>query len=180
MERIARIDEKARAYVEAALAARKRVKAGNGSAEDRRRAGTARSITVWRTDADLRAMDLSLDKSDRGYGSVYGAKPETTNYGIVGFGRLTTPDAWLSTWSALSSNATIEKAGPEMVLPSLLITYTADNCVFPSDFEGIVAAIGSSDKRIASGAADHYGNPIGGGARDGAVALLDPWLCELR
>jgi hypothetical protein len=178
-ERIARIDEKARAYVAEALSARKAIKSGGGAAEDRRRAGTARLITVWRTDADLRAMDQNLDKSDRGYGSVYGAKPETTNYGIVGFGRLTTPDAWLSTWSALSSNATIEKAGPEMVLPSLLVTYTADNCVFPSDFEGIVQAIGSSDKQVASIAADHYGNPVQGGTRDGAVTLLDPWLREL-
>ncbi|WP_171074560.1 hypothetical protein [Nonomuraea basaltis] len=48
-----------------------------------------------------------------------------------------------------------------------------------SDFEGIVEAIGSSDKRVAGLTADHYGNPIGGGARDGAVALLDPWLREL-
>jgi hypothetical protein len=179
LERVARIDERARAYVAEALAARKAVKAGNGSAEDRRRAGTARLITVWRTDADLRAMDQSLDRSDRAYGSVFGANPETTNYGIAGFGRLTTPDAWLSTWSALSSNATIGKAGPDMVLPSLLITYTADNCVFPSDFEGIVDAVGSPGARVAALPADHYGNPVDGGPRDGAVALLDPWLREL-
>ncbi|WP_149256901.1 alpha/beta hydrolase [Actinomadura sp. K4S16] len=179
LARIARIDEKARACVADAAAARAAVKRGDGTAEDRRRAGTARLITVWRTDADLRAMDQSLDKSDRAYGSVYGADPEKTNYGITGFGRLATPDAWLSTWSALSSNATIEKAGLEMVLPTLLVTYTADNCVFPSDFEGIVAAIGSSDKHVAGIAADHYGNPVGGGARDGAVALLDPWIREL-
>jgi hypothetical protein len=180
LERIARIDEKARGYVAEALAARKAMKAGSGSAAVRRRAGTARLITVWRTDADLRAMDQSLDKSDRGYGSVYGARPEVTNYGIIGFGRLTTPDAWLSTWSALSSNATIDKAGPDMTLPTLLVTYTADNCVFPSDFEAIVSAVGSADKRIDSIAADHYGNPVDGGARDGAAALLDGWLRELK
>jgi len=185
LDRIARIDEQARRYVAEALQARKASRSGSGSAAARRRAGTARVITVWRTDADLRAMDQSLDKSDRGYGSVYGAKPEVTNYGIVGFGRLTTPDAWLSTWSALSSNATINKAGPDMTLPSLLVTYTADNCVFPSDFEAIVAAVGRSDKRIDSIAADHYGNPhygnpVDGGARDGAAALLDAWMRELN
>lgn len=180
LDRIARIDEKARRHVAEARAARKAVRAGTGSEADGRRAGSARLITVWRTDADLRAMDQSLDKSDRPYGSVYGAKPETTNYGIVGFGRLTTPEAWLSTWSALSSNATIAKAGPEMVLPALLISYTADNCVFPTDVDGIVDVIGSTDKRVESMAADHYGNPVGGGSRDGAVALLDPWLHGLR
>lgn len=180
LERIARIDEQACGYVTEALAARKAIKAGRGSAADRRHAGTARLITVWRTDADLRAMDQSLDKSDRGYGSVYGPNPEVTNYGIVGFGRLTTPDAWLSTWSALSSNATIDKTGPDMTLPSLLITYTADNCVFPSDFEAIITAVGSADKRIDSIAADHYGNPVDGNARDGAAALLHAWLRELN
>ena len=91
-------------------------------------------------------MDLALDKSDRSYGSVYGPRPDVTNYGIVGFGRLTTPDAWLSTWSALSSNATIAKAGPDMTLPTLLISYTADNCVFPSDFDSIVETIASTNK----------------------------------
>lgn len=180
LERVARIDQRARDAIDAALAARRRLKAGEGTADDRRRAGTARLITVWRTDADLRAMDQSLDKSDRGYGSVYGASPETTNYGIVGFGRLTTPDAWLSTWSALSSRATIAKAGPEMVLPTVLITYTADNCVFPTDFQQIVDTIGSSDKHVDALVADHYGNsPASDRGRDQAVALIDPWLRQL-
>lgn len=171
LERVARIDARAREHVAETLAAR--------SGGDRRRAGTARLITVWRTDADLRAMDQGLDKSDRGYGSVYGGRPEVTNYGIVGFGRLTTPDAWLSTWSANTSNATVAKAGPDMTLPTLLVTYTADNCVFPGDFQGIVDAVGSTDKRVESVVADHYGNPVGPGNRDRAAALIDRWLDDL-
>ena len=136
---------------------------------------------VWRTDADLRAMDLSLDKSDRSYGSVFGPSPATTNYGIVGFGRLTTPDAWLSTWSALSSNASIAKAGPDMHLPTLLISHTADNCVFPSDVDAISAAIASTDRQAHALAADHYGNPAGppGRRRDQAAALIDDWVRNL-
>src|SRR4051794_35481985 len=59
--RITRIDERARAHVAEALEARRKIKAG--TAVDHHRAGTARLVTVWRTDADLRAMDLSLDKS---------------------------------------------------------------------------------------------------------------------
>jgi hypothetical protein len=178
LERIARIDERARAHVAEALDARRKIKAG--TAVDHHRAGTARLIAVWRTDADLRAMDLSLDKSDRGYGSVYGPSPETTNYGIVGFGRLTTPDAWLSTWSALSSNATMAKAGPDMQVPTLLISYTADNCVFPSDFEAICAAVGSMDKQVHGLAADHYGNPVGAedARRDQAAHVISEWLHE--
>ncbi len=182
LARIARIDECARAHVSEALDARRKVKAGTATAADRHRAGTARLITTWRTDADLRAMDLSLDKSDRDYGSVYGPTPEVTNYGIVGFGRLTTPDAWLSTWSALSSNATIAKTGPDMTLPTLLISYTADNCVFPSDFDGIVDAIASTDKQIHAIPADHYGNPVSTGKqrRDDAADLIGQWIMSTR
>lgn len=179
LDRVARIDAVARAHVEEAAEARAKVKAGTATAADRRRAGTARLITVWRTDADLRAMDLGLDESDRSYGSVYGPRPAVTNYGIVGFGRLTTPDAWLSTWSAHASNATIAKAGPEMTLPALLVTYTADNCVFPGDFQAIVEAIGSTDKVVEAVAADHYGNPVGGGERDAAAALISRWVADL-
>ncbi len=48
-----------------------------------------------------------LDPSDRAYGSLWGTRPDWINYGAVGFGRVVSPEAWLSTWSALSSNATV-------------------------------------------------------------------------
>ena len=56
---------------------------------------------MFRTDADPRTVDLSIDPSDRPYGSLFGKRPDLINYGQVGFGRLTTPEAWLSTWSGL-------------------------------------------------------------------------------
>ena len=67
---------------------------------------------VWRTDADPRCFDLSLEPSDRAYGSLWGANPIVSNYGSVGFGRVCTPESWLSNWSALSSNASMERARP--------------------------------------------------------------------
>ncbi|MBC3191274.1 alpha/beta hydrolase [Pseudonocardia sp. C8] len=181
LDRVARIDERARAHVAEARDARTRVKAGGATPDDRRRAGTARLITVWRTDADLRAMDLGLDKSDRGYGSVIGPRPEVTNYGIAGFGRLTTPDAWLSTWSAHTSNATIARTGPDMTLPALLVSYTADNCVFPGDVDRIVDTIASSDLQVHAIAADHYGNPVDPGdrRRDRAAGIIAEWMRDL-
>jgi hypothetical protein len=66
---------------------------------------------VFRTDADPRTVDLSLDPNERPYGSVFGQRPELIDYGLVGFGRLTTPEAWLSTWSGLASRA-IAKGEP--------------------------------------------------------------------
>ena len=56
-------------------------------------------------------MDLSIDPSKRGYGSLWGVRPDWINYGAVGFGRMVAPEAWLSTWSALASRAEISETG---------------------------------------------------------------------
>ena len=67
-----------------ARAARARAAAGR-SAAARPRTG-ARSIAtdflfVYRTDADPRCVDLSLDPSERDYGSLWGLRPDWINYG---------------------------------------------------------------------------------------------------
>jgi hypothetical protein len=77
----------------------------SGNAADRRRSLAPAIIAVFRTDADPRTVDLSQDPSERPYGSLFGTRPDLINYGLTGFGRLTAPEAWLSTWSGLSSNA---------------------------------------------------------------------------
>ena len=110
-DRVARIDAVARAHLARTAEARAAFKAG-GSAADRRRSLAPKIITVYRTDADLRTVDLSMDPSERPYGSVFGRRPDLINYGLVGFGRLTTPEAWLSTWSGLSSNADFVRCAP--------------------------------------------------------------------
>ena len=68
---------------------------------DRRAAIATTFMTVYRTDADPRAVDRSLDPSARDYGSIWGRRPDWINYGAVGFGRVVSPEAWLSTWSGL-------------------------------------------------------------------------------
>jgi len=40
-----------------------------------------------------------------------GTRPDWINYGAVGFGRVVSPEAWLSTWSGLSSRAEIPTTG---------------------------------------------------------------------
>ena len=64
-------------------------------------------MIVYRTEADLRAFDLSLDPSERDAGSLFSYRPDLTNYMEFGFARVQTPRAWLSTWSGLSSNADV-------------------------------------------------------------------------
>ena len=88
----------------------------------------------------------------RGYGSLWGTRPDWINYGAVGFGRVVSPEAWLSTWSGLSSRAEIPTTGARMTLPSLLVSYTGDNCVFPSDDELIASSLATDSARPGDGA----------------------------
>jgi hypothetical protein len=175
--RVERIDAHARTVIEHRAAARRRSREGD---EDARRAALApHFITVARTDADPRTVDLSLDPSQRDYGSIFGRRPDTTNYGSAGFGRLTTPDAWLSTWSGISSRASIHRTGPGVDVPSLVITYTADNSVFPSDGRAIHHALGAADKTLLDVEGDHYGFAPGTEERTGgraAAAHIVAWL----
>lgn len=179
--RVQRIDELARRLIAQRLAARKRVKdlGENASAQDRRAAAHTPIINVWRTDADLRCLDLSLDPSDRKPGSLWGADPYASNYGAVGFARQCTPESWLSTWSGLSSNASLEKTGPAITQPTLIIEYTGDQACFPGDVERIVQSIASTDKQHIRVRGDHHGRALSGSEEPGrheAGRQLAQWL----
>src|SRR5690606_34631186 len=102
--RVERIDERARRAVARSAEARRRSSVSQDP-RDRRESLACGVITMYRSDADLRCVDPSLDPNERPYGSLFGSRPDLTNYGVVGFGRLTTPEAWLSTWSSISSRA---------------------------------------------------------------------------
>lgn len=180
-ERVARIDERARRLIKDRMAARKRVKEAGpqASAEDRRAAAHTPIINVWRTDGDLRCFDLSLDPSDRKFGSLWGADPYASNFGAVGFARQCTPESWLSTWSALSSNATLAKTGGALVQPVLIVEYTGDQACFPSDVERIVAGIASTRKVHHRVRGDHHGRALAAGQEPGrleAGRLVTSWL----
>jgi hypothetical protein len=176
--RVARLDATARQLIGERMGARKRTKDG-GSLDDRRRAGHSAIMTIWRTDADLRNFDLSLDPSDRGYGSLWGKDPFTSNFGSVGFARICSPESWLSTWSGLSSNATLAKTAPAISQRTLLVEYTGDPACFPSVVRDIYAAIGSADKRHERVRGDHHGRALSPGEEPGryiAGRVIQNWL----
>jgi hypothetical protein len=167
-ERVARIDARARASVEE----RSRARAASKEAADlqtRIRGAHAPIFQVWRTDADLRCFDLGLDPSDRKWGTVWGSDPIASNFGSVGFARSCTAESWLSTWSGLSSNASFEKCGPAIELPTLMIDYTGDNTVFPSDAAAIFASLRTSAKSRRSLRGNHHGQPLAEGDPSGQV-----------
>jgi hypothetical protein len=172
--RIARIDAEARRRIAVRRAARASWQA-TGSVEARRRSIATDFLFVYRTDADPRFVDLSLDPSRRGYGSLWGVRPDWINYGAVGFGRVASPEAWLSTWSGVASRAEIADTGPRMTLPALLVSYDADNCIFPSDNELIARSLATRDLTRVEIPGDHYGFPAETG-REGATSAIATWL----
>ena len=158
-DRVKRIDAFAKEALAKKAAGRKAAKAGGG-----RDAAIAAAFSpvfrVWRTDADPRCFDLSLDPSDRAYGSLWGANQIASNYGAIGFARVCTPESWLSNWSAFSSNAGMERCAASIKQPTLMVEYTGDNSVFPSEANAIFAAIGADDKERTAIHGNHHGRPI--------------------
>lgn len=176
--RVHRIDEVARRHIQEAQAANRAFKQ-DGRAADRRRALAPRLITVYRTDADLRNVDLSLDPNERPYGSLFGRRPDLTNYGLVGFGRLCTAEAWLSTWSATTTNADFLGCAPGVTVPTLLLEFTGDQASYPADILAMRRALAAEDLTVDSLAGTHFGGPIRPGAPAGALlaaARLEQWL----
>ena len=179
-ERVARIDAFAREMVARRMEARARLKEKRNQA-DAIIAAWSPIFQVWRTDADPRCFDLSLEPSDRAYGTLWGGNPIASNYGSVGFARNCTPESWLSNWSGLSSNASMEKMAPDLKLPTLMIEYTGDNSVFPSEADAIFDWIGSANKARRKIHGNHHGRPIADDAPNGqliAGATIRDWLAE--
>lgn len=148
---------------------------------DRRAALAPRIITTYRTDADPRFVDPTIDPNDRPHGSLFGKRPDLTNYGLVGFGRLTTPDAWLSTWSATTSNAGFARCAAGVHIPTCFVEFTGDQAAFTSDSQRMFDAIAASDKTRASVRGAHFGQPLAQGEPTGYAAASDifgTWLSE--
>ncbi|MDN5913702.1 MAG: alpha/beta hydrolase [Pseudonocardia sp.] len=177
-DRVARIDAVARDALARTGEARAAFKDG-GTAADRRRSLAPTIMTVFRTDADPRNVDLSLDPSERPYGSLFGKRPDLIDFGQVGFGRLSTPEAWLSTWSGLSSNADFVRCAPGVRTPTLFVELTGDQAAFPADSARMIAALGAEDLTTFRARGLHFGAAIAPGEPTGnelAAAEIAEWL----
>jgi len=157
IERVRRIDLRAKEMISKKHTARKQFKSGAVDQATRMLAAYSPIFHVWRTDADPRAWDISLDPSDRKPGSLWGKNPFASNWGSVGFARLVTPESWLSTWSGLQSNAALDKTLSSVKQPTLLVEYTGDQCTFPSDIAEIFNSIGTNKKRHVRVRGNHHG-----------------------
>jgi pimeloyl-ACP methyl ester carboxylesterase len=187
--RVARIDAIARARIEQNRFFMKRFgteKLGELPARERqfieRRAFVGSYIQVFRTEAHPGYADLSIDPSKRDIGSFHALRPDLFNFMAPGFGKLITPQAWLSTWSGHSSRALTLRSSAKLTLPTLVVAYAGDNVVFKSATDRIFAASPAQDKQHLTFPGDHMGLPtLQAPNEDGrapALAAVSKWIAE--
>jgi pimeloyl-ACP methyl ester carboxylesterase len=105
-------------------------------------------MVIYRTLANLHYTDNSLDPSQRGYGALMSARPDIANYQRIGFARVVSPEAWLSTWSGLSSNANVAKTAGALTIPSVVIHPGRDLDVYPKTHSQMIFdRVGAQDKQ---------------------------------
>lgn len=115
-------------------------------------------MVIYRTMANLHYVDERLDPSPREYGSLLSDRPDLMNVKHLGFARVCTPRAWLSTWSGESSNADMLKTLPAITAPTLFISAGADREIYPESHTlPMVEAIAARDRTVVELAdAGHY------------------------
>jgi hypothetical protein len=175
---VRRIDAVAAEMVAASQSANRAFKR-DGDPRDRRAALQPRLVVVHRTDADLRNLDLAIDPNRRPYGSLFGRRPDLTNSGLVGFGRLSTAEAWMSTWSATTTNADLALCAPGVSVPTLLLEFTGDQASFPDDIARYAGLLAADDLEVDAVDGTHFGGRIAPGAPSGnelAAVRLQQWI----
>jgi pimeloyl-ACP methyl ester carboxylesterase len=148
--RVARIDAHARAQLTDAAEARVQLAATERGSDEwravRKRAVHLEYMPIYRTLADPAYLDLTIDPDDRPRGSLFAfPDPFDANYGRAGLARTMTTRGWLSTWSGLSSAASVAATMPRVDVPSLVIHATADTEIRIRQAREIADACASDD-----------------------------------
>jgi pimeloyl-ACP methyl ester carboxylesterase len=138
-----------------------------------------RAFNLYRTWADLRLLDGTLDPSERAVGLCYAGDPRKANYSPRGIGLTNTCRTWLSMWSLRESQCRGAPHLGRIRVPSLVIQSMADTGVFPSDAHAIHDALAATDKSLEFMAGDHYLTEPAG-ARDEVAGRIDAWLDARR
>ncbi len=138
---------------------------------------TDRAFNLYRTWADLRLMDPTIDPNKRKPQWCYAGDPKKANFSPRGIGLTNTMRTWLSMWSLRDSYCSGVQHLRRIEEPALVIQSDADTGVFPSDLQAIYDSLASTDKRMAMVAGDHYlVEPDD--ARDKTADLIAAWLQE--
>ena len=133
-----------------------------------------RYFPVFRTWADLRFLDLTIDPSDREVG-CYAGDPAVANRGAFGLAATTTLRSWLSMWSLSDSQCRAEPNLANITQPSLVVQSSADQGCYLSDARTIYGALGSEDKVLEVLKGDHYFQTPSGAAET-VADLIATWV----
>lgn len=136
-----------------------------------------RLFNLYRTWADLRMVDPSIEPSDRRPNWCYLGEPVKANYSVFGIGTTSSLRTWLSMWSLRTSQCSAAPHLRRITVPSLVVHASADACVYDTDARALFDALGSSDKRLDFVKADHYLQEPAG-ARTLAADLIDAWVID--
>ena len=134
-----------------------------------------RAFGMYRTWADLRLMDGTIDPSERAVGRCYAGDPKTANFSPRGIGLTNTLRTWLSMWSLRDSHCSGPNHLSRINQPALVIQSNADTGVFPSDAEAIYAGLASTDKTLRMIPGDHY-LQTPADAREQVSDLIADWV----
>jgi pimeloyl-ACP methyl ester carboxylesterase len=135
------------------------------------------AFLVFRTAADPRFVDLTLDPSDRKAGTTRGSA-RASNYGTLHTGRICSLRSWLSQWSVRLSRADGPACLAKTSVPVLSVLYSADTVVFPSQVAQWAQASKGRCKEYTLKAATHHvaGQPE---LIEELADLLCGWSAEL-
>ena len=125
----------------------------------RRRGGAEveRGFVTYRTLADPRFLDTTIEPNGRKPFWCYLGHPETVNSGPVGLARFSTLRSWLSQWSIDDARADSIACGSDISVPFLAIECGADDAVPQTHTRRICEAVGSADKTMhCVEGANHY------------------------
>ena len=136
--------------------------------------GRDRFFPVFRTWADLRFLDLSIDPSDRDVG-CYAGDPALANRGAFGLASTATLRSWLSMWSLSDSPCRAEPHLGAITQPSLVVQSAADQGCYLSDARAIYDALASEDKTLEVVKGDHYFQRPEGAAET-VADLIAAWV----
>jgi len=136
-----------------------------------------RAFNLYRTWADPRLMDGSIDPSNRPVGVCYAGDPQRANYSPRGIGLTNTLRTWLSMWSLAESQCRGAPHLARITVPSLVIQSDQDTGVFPSDAATIFESLGAEDRTEQTMVGDHYLTEPAG-ARDEVADRITAWLTE--
>jgi hypothetical protein len=90
---------------------------------------------VYRTMADPRFVDLTLDPNGRAGGAALDGNTAAANYAISATASVCSVRSWLSQWSYDCSRGNGPASLSRTSLPTMLVNFSSDEIVYPSDVE---------------------------------------------